>query len=98
VVKAGTLGLSSAAGGLAAGAFSLWTSARLMALMGDASKHRGATKLGGFFAVGLFLAKVPVLIWLVIVMYRLGHPAPTLFMLAFAMVYCALVGWALTSS
>lgn len=96
-MTSGNLGLISLALGLIAGGFSLVATILLMGLMKQGSTNAGASKSGGILAVGMFLLKVPILIWLILQMYELGDPAPTLFMLGFAMVYCALVGWALTA-
>lgn len=95
--RSGNLGLIALALGLIAGGFSLVATIFLMGLMKQGSTNVAASNSGGFLAVGMFLLKVPILIWLILQMYELGDPAPTLFMLGFAMVYCALVGWALTA-
>lgn len=94
----GQLGFIALAVGLVAGGFSLSGTVLLLKVMRHGATNLVAMKAGGVWAVGMFLLKVPILVLTVVYMYRLGDPAPTLFMLGFAMVYCALVGWAITAS
>lgn len=84
--------------GILAGTFSFWALWRIVLLLGTISEETASSRLGWVLPTLAMLMKVPVLVAGWTGANQAGGAAPTCFLLGIAMVYCALVGWAVASS
>jgi hypothetical protein len=82
-------------GGSAFNLLAMWGAIRLMGrlILGDAPGPFVALVAGG-----AFLIKLPLILWTMSLAQAMGGSAPGAFLAGLAMVYCALIGWALAAS
>ncbi|MEA2554609.1 MAG: hypothetical protein QOJ65_2785 [Fimbriimonadaceae bacterium] len=91
----GPKGLEGMALGIAGSAFNIWALWSVIRLSGKMIDTERLRNRGTFIIVLAFFVKLPLFLAMGMLAQSIGAPAQTCFLLGLALVYSALVGWAL---